>query len=769
MQTPIYKAVIENEVHSKRFETFANQLISSQEGGAAIINTSDSWDLGKDGRGVLPTGQVFVCCSLTDAVEHKSSKDLRRLTTFEKKIKTVYFCSSKFLSEHRCNIIRTEIISLLDTDCLVIVYGSNHLAEIAGHHTGIIDQLYKAEIDDCISILMGREDRQEDAENALRLALLTTGADESIEIRGNLYKGGLLEVLKDNNSRNLSECCRDLSAILRLSRQIPQETILYHLKSLLGSGEIELVNDHYKITSIGKKFIDESQEKAASALVSGRNAFRAELEREIGYKLSDDHFERIWSITKQFLTQAFYTKGKTLVEFASTILNGAKASRHSLPTSAQFINELAIAVSETSSNNDQQQELKTSIVDIFLIKDGPVFNWFTTICFSFIALCSLGLESQSGKALATVISKIGLVFDTDVLLSLICQGEPEHDSVSAIQKRWNILGSPILIADPVLIETAHHSWIADFDFAQVENWIPGTHEDRQRLISNAFVRSFADLISDGKAKKNQWMKYIAQFKGHDEWDCSKTRAYIYHEYNLKELPQSTTEEQAIEKSAYVFLSEIAHREKDRKPLEKALDKAKRDAKLYASIIRQINSNRSKDPAYTCFLVSSSKRLSNLENHLNASGEGQIVITISMALYLLSLIPEVSIGMSSLSVFLFDERIPSINSGLERTLLRVVKNCSDLDMPWAKRTTLIQNIRENVVSSAAKAGKILRSDKDVEDFICNRENAKEAVRAITIALRDSVIDTKTEKDNLTLRIRVRELEEEIQKLRTSKRH
>src|SRR2546428_14123393 len=94
----ITRAVLEQEEYDRRFERFCNALVAEIEGGAAILNTSASWDLGKDGRSLKAHGNIFTCSSLTDLVDEKATKDIRRLRKFERQIGRIYFCSNVSLS-----------------------------------------------------------------------------------------------------------------------------------------------------------------------------------------------------------------------------------------------------------------------------------------------------------------------------------------------------------------------------------------------------------------------------------------------------------------------------------------------------------------------------------------------------------------------------------------------------------------------------------------------------------------------------------------------
>ncbi|MCA9644844.1 MAG: hypothetical protein KC492_29350, partial [Myxococcales bacterium] len=155
----IARAVIEKDDAFARFERFANDLVAELEGGAPVLVTSSSWDLGRDGRGKGPTGTLFCCCSLTDEVDDKSEADLRRLAENAPKIDRVYFCSNQRLSEHRCNKIAAHLQGLLPDTAGVEVFGSLQLADLTRTHTAPLEAHYAAEVADCRAAL--RADREE--------------------------------------------------------------------------------------------------------------------------------------------------------------------------------------------------------------------------------------------------------------------------------------------------------------------------------------------------------------------------------------------------------------------------------------------------------------------------------------------------------------------------------------------------------------------------------------------------------------------------------
>src|SRR6266511_1252301 len=178
----IARAVLAQEEYDRRFEKFCNELISLVEGGAVVLNTSASWDLGKDGRSLRTDGNIFCCCSLTDGVDEKIVKDLRRLQRFEPKIDRVYFCSSVPISEARRKKIEADVVKLLPTSASIDLFGLHQLSELSVRWPEPVERHYRAEIDDCIRVLEAGDSDSEDTQGLL-LALSTVGHENSSKIR----------------------------------------------------------------------------------------------------------------------------------------------------------------------------------------------------------------------------------------------------------------------------------------------------------------------------------------------------------------------------------------------------------------------------------------------------------------------------------------------------------------------------------------------------------------------------------------------------------
>src|SRR5690606_17713070 len=120
--------------------------------------------------------------------------------------------------------LASEVENRFPVTCL----GASQLCEVAAQHPHLLERHYGAEIQDVIKTI--KADAADETETrGLRLAIMTAAADESAEIRGEIYCTGLLDALKDGQKKTAVGCAKQLSADLRLRRTISVEAILPYL------------------------------------------------------------------------------------------------------------------------------------------------------------------------------------------------------------------------------------------------------------------------------------------------------------------------------------------------------------------------------------------------------------------------------------------------------------------------------------------------------------------------------------------------------------
>jgi hypothetical protein len=765
---PIAAAIIGQDRYSIRFEKFCNALIGQHEGGVAVLSTSESWDLGRDGRGQTRLGTIYTCCSLRDDVDEKAVADLTRLAANLKQGSCrVYFCSSQPLSEKQCTDIGGRLSGVLGANATLVVYGRDHLAELSVRHPDALLQQYKAEHDNLTAVLRGGADSASAEEAGLRLALIASSGEDTAAIRREIYLAGIRSVFRDRRPRTANEVATDLAAFLHLSRSIPTDIVNNYLLELDREGEITTSGNRFVVTRKAESTVDTLEQVAANKLLVGRQYIRERLEVAIGQHLSDEHFAVIWNVIQERITHHFYSRGQEIVTEISRLVEKGSVTEEAQASVLPFVEDLAKAVAATSSHAQQQEELHDAIRDLFTERAGPAFDWLVRLCFAFVGACSLGLESTVGAAITNMLKRITLVLDTDVVLSLLSEGEPDHQSVDAIVNRWRSLGGTCLVARPVLQEATYHAWIAENDYREIGHLLPGTEEDRIRYIDNAFVRGFAHNLALGKATPRQWGAYVAQFKGESGRDTRPIAAVLQADYGISEMRDRAFKEKYLERRVCSYLIEQVHKTAVGRDVHNRIDKAKRDARLYASLVSEIKLQRKSDPSAACLLVSSARRLVEAEKKFREIRDTHIVIPIPMALYLISLVPQVSLGMGAMKAFLFDERVVRFSSDLERTLLRVVRASSTVSMPFAKRGALMRAFRERAFEDARQMGmraKTKAQRDEIEAAALEKSNLPRTMENLRNALDSVAATTSEERERQRLVARIAELERELARAR-----
>jgi len=765
----VEEVVINGETNDFRFERFCNAAVSHAEGGVAVTGTSTSWDMGRDGVGVGRGSGIYVCTSLRDDIDVKAVSDVERISNTTKGIKTLYFCSSQNLSEHRSDQIRAAILDLVDHKFGAVVLGAQKLAELGRLQGTILERHYGAEIRNILARIEGSSGDDQTELNGLKLALLSSGSDESVAIRNALYANAVLNVLADRAGRTATGICKEISASLGLGHSLDKSIVLPHLNKLRSEGLLEGTADVFAITEKGVAFTEQRKIAGATSLVSGRNAIRVAIETEIGSRIIDDEFNRIWNVFEGKMAEYFQARGEEIVDEVLAFVGSEDVDKAS-PSSSRdaatkqnltFLENFAKSVAATSSHPQRQQELQQAIKDLFSDRAGDAAKWLVSICASFVAACTMGLEYRSSVAISSLLRRMTIVLDTDVVLSLLGISEPEHEAVSIIVERWTKMGGQVLVGVPVLEETAYHAFIADRDFEQVRTFDLAQRDVRAQLVENVFVRAFGELMARHEARMTQWRSYIDQFRGRQEYDYSTVHSYLQVEHSINRLPERSANDANFVTNVQKYI--LGQMEAASLRIDKnARDKALRDAELYVSLVRHAKRLRDGDPGAACILVSSARRLTGVDLRFKESGEERLVLSVSAALYLISLMPNVKLGLGSMRAFLFDETRRKFSSDLERTVLRMIYASREHSLPFAKRGILMREMRGRLLRGASytEPGAQRSSTVDIEKEMLKSENRDELINALTESLDAVAVDTRTEKENRILKERIVELERKL---------
>jgi hypothetical protein len=759
----IVRFVLQAESNTSRFEDFCNALLSMLEGGLPILSTSRTHDMGRDGRSLGGKSRIYSCSSLNDNVDAKAKSDIARITATTPKMDKVYFCSSQDITEKKSDKLKLTLQKLLPAKTEIELCGLGLIVQLAVRYNDIFERFYRSELDQSLALLSGSNGQAEPENSSLQLALATLGSDSSDLIRAEVYRGSLRLVLAESG-RSLNECCRMITELFRLHAPLPPDAILPHIEQLSEKKEIAQDNSIYSLTSQGRDQLEEQKSKSIDNLAQGRKVIREQIEKSLGYTLANSNFDQIWKILQEKLSYLFFLKGQEMVLSISHLLERRNLAEETQNEPLFFIDEIADTIAGTVSG-PLADELHVAIKDLFQDPVGPAFDWLSGICGAFVILCSLGIEAESGDVIAKILAKTDIILDTDVCLSLLGEGEMNHEAIESVVKRWRILGGGLWVSKEVLEEVAYHAHIADADFQNVASWLPGTQADRIQLIENAFVRGFAELLASKKARHTQWTHYIEQFRGDQKYDVSTVAALLRDDSGFELLPERSSQEDDLREMARDYLIGIIEGRRRQDDIKNAQDKAQRDASLFASIITFRRDIRRRDSERSCLFVSSARRMAELDKRFAEPGDQSLVVSAATLVHLMSLAPQVSIGLKSMRAFLFEMRKVPFSSNLERVVLRVVRNSKDFHMPWAKRHSLVREVRKRILSNANAAGtnsELLAAE--LFQNLADRRQIEPLTKILNDSLKAVVVDRNIEIENVELRQKIEELTEEVERLR-----
>lgn len=759
--------VVSAETNSARFEVFCRGVVSVIEGGAPILGTSRSWDMGRDGVGYGAAAGIYVCVSLRDDVDMKAYADVDRITATTPNIQKLYFCSSQELSEHRLDQIQAALRSHVGEKFPIVCLGAAQLVEASTAQ--LIERHYGAEIKNVLSRI-SLDSHDESELRGLRLALITSGAVEAHEVREEIYSATLLDILNTAQSGLTPvACAKAISDQLRLGRTLSTAPVALQLASLAALGFARGSEGIYSITDAGRAHIASKQVDAARELLVGRNSIKKALEEAIGSQIIDDEFNRIWNVFEERMAFYFQSRGDAIVAEISALLDDAEISAQTKHPFS-FIEDFAEAVGSTSTHAQRKEELAQAIKDLFFDRSGVAAEWLVKVCAAYVTACTLGLENATAGAIAALLKRTTLVLDTDVVLSLLGEGEPEHDGVVQLVSAWRKLGGRILVSTSVLEEVAYHASIAQRDFEQVLQFLRSSEEERLQLIENVFVRSFsANLSRDPSIREKHWRAYIKQFVGSEEYDWTNVSGYLQDEYRIQRLPEHSSTFSQLISDVQTFLLERA--QDVGKRVDKNLrDKAARDASLYADLVQYVAAQKSLDPTSTSLLVSSARRLGEVDGRFRRTGERHVVVSIASALYLVSLLPNVTLSLSAMKAFLFDESHKRFSSELERTVIRMIKVSTEFSLPFAKRAPLMREVRERLLSNAEyrAPGMASPSITELERKAVLPSNHAVFIDTLRSALDATAADSRAEVEVRRLKRENEDLREQLARQRTAKK-
>jgi hypothetical protein len=753
--------IIEHERFPTRFEAFCVELMSAVED-CQYVGTSRSWDLGRDGRGVLSRGKVapLICCGTEEDVADKAEKDAKRLKEFTTPPKITFCFTDGSFSELKANKIEAATRAVFPEIESVQSFGADQLAQLCIAHPAAFERAYAGELQD-LRAALAMQSSQELELTGLRVALTTQLHEDAHLRRADLVRNLILTALSNGKALTAEGLAKSVSDKLRLPRIVHVAWLQSELVKLTQDGFIDVSGAHYTITDAGKGDVVARTESGSMSLIDGRSKVQDLIFELTGTESNESEFRQVWNILKDGITTMFLSHGAQVLNSIASILEGKSDPSEHQDLKSQ-IDGIADRIRGIAGGGTRINEVAQAVVDMFSERQSPAFEWLAGICEVFLHLCTLGLEPASQQTVTQHLKEIDLLLDTDVALSLISKGEGNHNSVNAVLNGWKSLGGHIFVTEPVLEEMAHHAWMSFRDFERLASSLDKMSEaEMGRLVINVFVRGFVAECRERNEKCNprRWQQYIGGFKGKHDEDYDTILAILNDDYACELLAEADADaalaselaEQLYEERLKIIGTKNAVANKD------TSEKSSRDGRILA--ILSAHKRKLKNTHRTAYIVSGG--LKHGERALRErTGETDSVILVAAVAWFLSLVPGVKLNATTLRTVLFDADIRLRIDPLERATLRYLHASEQFDMHLARRGTLKQAVRGQI----KKQAEVFKLDPaEVERRIVegNEEDVQMTASIIAAAV-DEITLSKSERQIAALKDEKQKLQDKLER-------
>ena len=756
----VIKSILENEDNGLRFERLCLDIYSEMEG-VELVPTSMTWDLAADGRSIstLLKGRVVLCATLEKDIDNKAKSDIKRLAQTTQ-TKTIVYCTSKPLSELKCRSIETVIRDEYPSADTVHVFGQVQLITLVERHESIFRKHYAGEIDNLERSILRTPGTISKAEDwGLRLALLTHESDDAQALRKELTTRLILDRLSDGTLKTPAQLCASITTLLHLPRTISTNYVKELVAQLVIQDLVTIEDSAVRLTKSGTEKVNTVDEAAVTRLLEGRVAVRHAIQRLTGNKLTDNHFDQLWKVFQDGITDLFYSHGLAIVKMVRSALSEEEWKPEK--EIVEFpLEAFADRVVDSTDESQLKQEIRQAVIDMFLERSSEAFNWLTQICGVYVMMCSLGFETLSSQQITKALSCYCLVPDSDIVLSLLCFGEDNHGDVEVILSAWEEIGGKLFMIQPVLEEVAYHAWISDYDYnAFGERLALLSDREARRLIDNAFVRSFRKEAGSLTDKKS-WQLYIKQFKGNSEYDYSRIVEHLKDAHDFGWMAEDTEKTKDFARRITKFLIEKLCETHRCQPSEldfKTIDKTKRDVRLIAGLYNERQSGKLSAKSEIHCIVTSSRFLKQVDNAFRSElGEPEMILSLAALGFLLTLTPQVKMGFGTLRSILFDPYLATRLTPIQRFACRAIAASGQWNVPWSRRVTLQRMLRSTILQEAQRRGE---TPKHLTEKVLTAKETEFSAQIIADALDKMAISPKTQEEINQLRVELAKLKEE----------
>ncbi len=705
------------------------------------------------------SGPVPPFITATIQETHLSGKALRDVKRIAEScaLREILVCCAERVSEDLAIQSEAEIRAAVPSIESIRIHGRERLTQLSMRFPRAVEGLYAAELAELRGIYSQESTIPEIEELAgLRIALTTQLHEDAQARREDLVRNLILSALAIQPSLNTTEIANRLSQSLHLPRSVNVSYFQDEVVHLVDEGLLSEESHRFTLTDRGREELETRGRAGKDRLAIGQVEIRQLIERLTGSDLLASEWKVVWNILADGIANLFLAHGAVIVDTIASILQG-ETTTEDHGDFIDHIDAIAARVAALPGGGTHLQDVAQAVRDMFNERESAAFEWLADLCSIYVDMCSLGLESRSQEQLIAVLKTIALVLDTDIVLSILGEGEGNHIQAREIVAGWRKIGGELGVVVPVLEEAAHHAWIADSDYEP--NWRrldKMSDDDAQHVIENVFVRGFR-AAGKGQYGPNRWRGYIAAFRGESDHDYDKVLGLLSdHGVRLVTAErQDTAFEQRLEEQLY---RERANDSTRAERLKAIREKCNRDARLAAFIVGY--RTRLAASGRTAAIVSTSRAVrAAVELCPQRLGPPEPVMYLSAVAWLLSQVPGVHLSLGALRGVLFDANIRKRFVPLERHVVRIVQASEEYSLHWSRRNTLQRAVRQQLGKLAADRGESRRALKG-KALSGTDEGNELLVSAVSEAL-DQVARSRSEQEAARLHSRIEELEQMLE--------
>jgi hypothetical protein len=702
------QVVISADANPPRFQDFANRIVASFLGRPVLGTTLSRGDQGVDGRAVqleVLQDEVLVAASVRKDAVAKMKEDAKRLAETQPG-GAVYFCTTVRLTEPEKATARDALRKELGDKFAVTILAETELIDLAVQYRGPLEDSYRVELAE-LRERIANVAADSGGSAQLQIAHALT-SPEGLDNRDKIADQLIGEVVARQES-TANEVAAALQALLRMPAAFPRYVIDAALERLSARGLIVARdNNRWAISDTGRAERLQRSQAALTDELSRKERFAHEVTARLGYAATPELLALLWKQLMTEMSELLVRVGARFVALVEAAL--ANSDLNDVRTLASdsvraACRKAAASISDAKVREETEEALFQSLLD----EPAIALAWLEEVIGAWIAACQLGLVPEISEQLRPAIAKLVLALDTDVVLSLLCEAEPDNAALSDLLAKWSANGGRTLVSAEVLREVAHHAWIARTDFNEVASILRKHRYDpglARYVTRNAFVRSFWE--SGRPVTTAEFERYIRSFIGDRASDYSQVEGTLARLPIGTRTPQPTDALVAPFRNLEAPIKRVLTRTARYNPNDRdggtiESDKIERDATSVAKYAAIAHSDAAS--INSVLLLSSSKRLAVAVRQGAPHSRVVVAPTSTLGLLLSSILTR-NLRPQSIAQLLLAEGARTQVSDVRRESVRMLARADLLTaLPRARVASLEREVETAIVDYAKTTSRL----------------------------------------------------------------